>query len=77
MGVCKYPDNGSDYDSLFNKADKCLYIAKNKGKNRYIIYDAQKHGDFLDDMGRKGFSMAPIKKVKHWHRKLLICLLIL
>ena len=37
MGVCKYPDNGSDYDSLFNKADKCLYIAKNKGKNRYII----------------------------------------
>ena len=62
MGVCKYPDNGSDYDSLFNKADKCLYIAKNKGKNRYIIYDAQKHGDFLDDMGRKGFSMAPIKK---------------
>ena len=46
MGVCKYPDNGSDYDSLFNKADKCLYIAKNKGKNRYIIYDAQKHGDF-------------------------------
>lgn len=62
MGVCKYPDNGSDYDSLFNKADKCLYIAKNKGKNRYIIYDAQKHGDFLDDMGSKGFSMAPIKK---------------
>lgn len=62
IGVCQYPDNGSDYDTLVNKADKCLYIAKNKGKNRYIIYDPAKHGDFLDDMGRKGFSMAPIKK---------------
>ena len=62
IGVCKYPDDGSDYDSLLNKADKCLYIAKNKGKNRYIIYDPAKHSDFIDDMGRKGFSMAPIKK---------------
>lgn len=62
IGVCQYPDNGSDYDTLVNKADKCLYIAKNKGKNRYIIYDPAKHGDFLEDMGRKGFSMAPIKK---------------
>ena len=62
MGVCQYPENGNDYDSLVNKADKCLYIAKNKGKNRYIIYDPEKHGDFLDEIGRKGFSMAPIKK---------------
>lgn len=60
--MCQYPDNGSDYDTLVNKADKCLYIAKNKGKNRYIIYDPAKHGDFIEDMGRKGFSMAPIKK---------------
>lgn len=62
IGVCQYPDNGGDYDTLVNKADKCLYIAKNKGKNRYIIYDPAKHGDFIEDMGRKGFSMAPIKK---------------
>lgn len=25
-------------------ADKALYIAKAKGKNRYIIYDGRKHG---------------------------------
>ena len=62
IGVCLYPDYGSDYDSLVNKADKCLYIAKNKGKNRYIIYDPAKHADFIDDMGRKGFSMAPVMK---------------
>lgn len=62
IGVCLYPDYGGDYDSLVNKADKCLYIAKNKGKNRYIIYDPAKHADFIDDMGRKGFSMAPVMK---------------
>ena len=31
IGVCQYPDNG-DYDTLVNKADKCLYIARIKVK---------------------------------------------
>ena len=43
-GVSRYPDDGQTYDGLFEKADKCLYIAKDKGKDRYIIYDEQKHG---------------------------------
>lgn len=64
IGACLYPDDGKDYDSLFNRADKCLYIAKNKGKDRYIIYDPVKHGDFIDDIGKTGFSMAPIKKAE-------------
>ena len=44
MGISKFPDDGMDYEELFNKADKSLYIAKAKGKNRYIIYDKAKHG---------------------------------
>lgn len=64
IGACLYPEDGKDYDSLFNRADKCLYIAKNKGKDRYIIYDPVKHGDFIDDIGKTGFSMAPIKKAE-------------
>lgn len=44
IGVSLYPDDGKTYDELFQKADKCLYIAKNKGKNRFIIYDEEKHG---------------------------------
>ena len=44
MGISKYPDDGTAYDELFKKADKSLYIAKAKGKNRYIIYDENKHG---------------------------------
>lgn len=44
MGVCEYPKDGDNYTTLFQCADKCLYIAKEKGKNRYIIYDREKHG---------------------------------
>lgn len=39
MGTAKYPTDGSGYEELFENADNCLYIAKKKGKNRYIIYD--------------------------------------
>jgi hypothetical protein len=44
IGVSAFPDNGNDYYELFEKADKCLYLAKNKGRNRFIIYDEKKHG---------------------------------
>ncbi|WP_099467348.1 GGDEF domain-containing protein [Konateibacter massiliensis] len=44
MGVTCYPRDGESYDTLFKVADYSLYIAKNKGKNRYIIYDHQLHG---------------------------------
>ena len=52
MGVCEYPKDGDNYNKLFVCADKCLYIAKEKGKNRYIIYDREKHGsvDESDDL---------------------------
>lgn len=44
IGISKYPEDGVTYDELFLKSDKCLYIAKAKGKNRYIIYNEEKHG---------------------------------
>lgn len=44
IGINRYPKDSNTYDELFKKADKCLYIAKRKGKNRYIIYDETKHG---------------------------------
>lgn len=49
IGVSLYPDDGTTYDELFKKADKCLYLAKNKGKNRYIIYDEAKHGSLENE----------------------------
>lgn len=48
-GIAKFPDNGQNLEELFAVADKALYIAKKKGKNRYIIYDKEKHSDFMHE----------------------------
>lgn len=43
IGCAVYPKDGASYDELFLVADYCLYLAKNKGRNRYIIYCKDKH----------------------------------
>lgn len=49
IGVSQYPKDGRDFSELFGKADKALYIAKEKGKNRHIIYEEEKHGTYHKD----------------------------
>ncbi len=49
MGISEYPRNGDNFDLLFKKADRGLYIAKRKGKNRYIIYKEELHGEITVD----------------------------
>jgi diguanylate cyclase (GGDEF)-like protein len=44
MGGALFPTDAMDYDSMFMLADKMLYIAKTKGRNRYIIYTPLIHG---------------------------------
>lgn len=44
MGCALYPDHASKYHDLFSLADACLYLAKEKGRNRYIIFTPEKHG---------------------------------
>ena len=46
IGIAKYPQDADNYESLFNLADKCLYLAKVKGKNRFVIYREDQHKDF-------------------------------
>lgn len=48
MGAAVYPDNGNSYDEVFSLADKMLYIAKSKGKNRYVIFVPEIHGAVLN-----------------------------
>lgn len=43
MGVAAYPDHATSYESLFQLADRMLYTAKKKGKNRYVIYTPELH----------------------------------
>lgn len=54
IGISEYPKDGKTYDEIFKIADKCLYIAKAKGKNRYIIYTPKLHGDIsIEDNNKK------------------------
>lgn len=47
MGIARFPLNCKDYDSLFKLADKCLYIAKSRGRNCYIIYKPELHDKII------------------------------
>lgn len=49
IGAAAWPKDALDYDTLFKIADKMLYRAKNNGKNRYIIYTPEIHGEITPD----------------------------
>lgn len=44
IGAAVFPKDAENYNELFEITDHCLYLAKEKGRNRYIIYTAEKHG---------------------------------
>lgn len=48
LGAAVYPQNGQNYDELFQKADFCLYRAKNKGRNRYVFFRDDLHGKLFE-----------------------------
>lgn len=44
IGCAAYPKDADNYEDLFFLSDFGLYRAKEKGRNRYIIYSKDKHG---------------------------------
>ena len=52
IGASCYPENARTYEELFMQADKALYIAREKGHNRYVIYDVNKHGTVQPNRAR-------------------------
>lgn len=73
IGISQYPKDGLSYDELIGKADKALYIAKDKGKNRHIIYDEALHGAYDKDNIRLNMGGYTIPREKR--RDMLITLL--
>ena len=51
IGCATYPADADNFADLFNVADKLLYLAKEKGKNRYIIYEEEVHGQYVRGTG--------------------------
>jgi diguanylate cyclase (GGDEF)-like protein/PAS domain S-box-containing protein len=39
LGAALYPENGTDFSTLIQKADKAMYRAKNLGRNRYCFFE--------------------------------------
>ena len=44
IGAAVFPKDAENYTDLFTLADHCLYLAKEKGRNRYVFYAPAKHG---------------------------------
>lgn len=44
IGAADFPTYVDNYMDLFNLADRMLYRAKNRGKNRYVMYTPEIHG---------------------------------
>lgn len=65
IGVSRAPTDGNTYDELFKKADKCLYLAKFKGKNRFVIYEEDKHGDIVEEGQSVRHTMNPLEKAEY------------
>ncbi|MCF6188374.1 MAG: diguanylate cyclase, partial [Desulfobulbaceae bacterium] len=47
LGVALYPDHGQSPDMLIRKADMAMYMAKQRGKNRFHL--APEEGEFLPE----------------------------
>jgi GGDEF domain-containing protein len=41
MGIALYPQHGDNYESLWQNADKALYISKRSGKSSIAIADGR------------------------------------
>jgi len=43
IGIAVYPDHDTRPEKLLEQADQALYVAKSKGKHRYVIYGEENH----------------------------------
>ncbi len=74
IGAALYPKDGTSYDELFQKADFCLYRAKEKGRNRYVFFRSDMHtqayNDFLEAISRgkanEGRELRELQLMTHY-----------
>ncbi|MDD1608493.1 MAG: EAL domain-containing protein, partial [Methylococcaceae bacterium] len=67
MGICLYPEDGNDTQTLLRKADTAMYHAKSIGKNRYqffteainqrLIWRVEMENDLLNALENQQFHL--------------------
>lgn len=63
IGAAAYPVHGSDYEQTMELADKMLYLAKEKGRNRYLIFTPELHMDYVNRTpGETNGPAAPVEQ---------------
>jgi diguanylate cyclase (GGDEF)-like protein len=45
VGLASYPEDGGNIDVIVDKADRALYRAKQRGRNRTELYEIDEHSD--------------------------------
>ncbi len=59
IGIAVYPDDGADFDTLFQRADIAMYHAKEMGRNAYRFFAEQMNADSSEYLGlRNGLRRA-------------------
>jgi diguanylate cyclase (GGDEF)-like protein len=56
LGIAVYPDDGEDGDALVKNADLAMYVAKDKGRDRFQSYDS------LDQRSRRSRTERQIRR---------------
>lgn len=64
IGAANFPSDARNYDDTFRLADAMMKMSKEKGKNRYIFYEAEIHGDVLGGEAPKNQSEQVVIKDK-------------
>lgn len=72
IGCAAYPKDADNYEDLFFLADFALYRAKEKGRDRYIIYNRDKHGT-LDDIKNTKMSVNTLNSRGNMSPAELVC----
>lgn len=72
IGLTVAPDDADNFGTLYNLADHMLYLAKNKGKNRYIFYERAKHGS-VEDILQTGVDKVGIISRRGISRSEAVC----
>ena len=65
IGAAAYPEHASSYEQTMVLADKMLYLAKDKGRNRYLIYTPELHQDYVNS--NQHAAPGPKKPIKQYN----------